>query len=315
MDKDDSLRILVIEDDEDTQANLHDILKMDGHQSEMVATAAEALDRSDWPMYSAIILDWTLPDGTAETLLPQLRRVSPDAAVVVVTGTIGLGGTLVAIRHEVADYIIKPLDPDALRAALRRIAERRWLVAEKARSEAAFRALVEAAPCAILIFRPDRTIVYFSPRATHLIGYTADEVLGKDYFPLLIRDGVAQQRIDREVRRVLAGTSTRGFENPVWCKDGYRRWFVWDAERLADYEGGVAVLAVGLNISARRVAEQRLRAEHATTRYSPSRWGRLTRFPACCVRSARASVGSGASGGSRVRTTVIYGAGTLGSRR
>jgi PAS domain S-box-containing protein len=266
METDRPLRVLVVEDDPDARANLSDILKMDGHQPEMATTAAEALSRSDWPTYSAVVLDWTLPDGTAETLLPRLRRLSPQAAVVVVTGTVGLGGTIAAIRHEVADYIIKPLDADALRAALRRIAERRRLAVEKARSEAAFRALVEAAPCAILIFRPDRTLVYFSPRATHLIGYTAAEVLGQDYFPLLIRDAAAQQRIDAEVRTVLSGASTRGFENPVWCKDGCRRWFVWSAERLEDYEGGAAVLTVGQDISARRVAEQRLRAEHATAR-------------------------------------------------
>ena len=90
MEKDDALRILVIEDDADARANLRDILNMDGHQSEMVATAAEALSRSEWPTYSAIILDWTLPDGTAEALLPRLRELSPQASVVVVTGTVGL---------------------------------------------------------------------------------------------------------------------------------------------------------------------------------------------------------------------------------
>src|SRR5579871_3021581 len=45
METDDPLRVLVIEDDADTRANLSDVLKMDGHQSEMVTTAAEALSR------------------------------------------------------------------------------------------------------------------------------------------------------------------------------------------------------------------------------------------------------------------------------
>jgi PAS domain S-box-containing protein len=279
MEMDEPLRVLVIEDDADAQANLQDILKLDGHHAEMVATAAEALSRPDWPTYSAIILDWTLPDGTAETLLPELRRLSPQAAVVVVTGTVGLGGTIAAIRHEVVDYIIKPLDVEDLRAALWRIAERRRLAVVKARSEAAFRALVDAAPCAIFISRPDRTLVYISPRATQLIGYTPAEVLGKDYFPLLIRDTVAQQRIDAEVHTILAGGSTRGFEHPVWCKDGSHRWFVWNAERLDDYEGGTAVLAVGLDISARRVAEQRLRAEHATARVLAESMGSADAVP------------------------------------
>jgi PAS domain S-box-containing protein len=262
----DPLRVLVIEDDADTRANLRDILHLDGHRSDFVATAAEALSRRDGPDYSAIILDWTLPDGTAETLLPHLRRACPDAAIVLVTGTVGLRGTILAIRHEVADYIIKPLDSDSLRSALRRIADRRRLTVAKARSEAAFRALVEAAPCAIVIFRPDRTLAYWSPRAVHLIGYTSAEVQGRDYFPLLIRDDALQRQIDAEVHKVLCGGGTGGFESSVWCKNGSRRWFVWNAGRLEDYQGAPAVLAVGQDISARRIADQRLRAEHATAR-------------------------------------------------
>jgi len=132
---DQAFRILVIEDDPDAQKNLRDILQLDGYHPVMVSTAAETLRRSDWPMYSAIILDWTLPDGTAETLLPELRRRCPQAAVVVVTGTVGLDGTIAAIRHDVVDYFIKPPDIEGLRATLRRIQERQHLAAEKARSE------------------------------------------------------------------------------------------------------------------------------------------------------------------------------------
>lgn len=266
MNDDASLRVLVIEDDEGTRANLADILRLDGHQPAIAATATEAMNLEDGHTYAAAILDWTLPDGTAETLLPHLRRVAPQAAIIIITGTIGLTGTLTAIRHEVVDYILKPLDVDGLRASLKSIAVRRRLLAEKAQSEAAFRTLVEAAPSAIVIFRPDRTIVYFNPYATQVIGYTNEEAAGLDFSPLLIRDAVAQDRIDAEIAAVLAGGKTRGFEQPVWCKDGSRRWFAWNAQRLDDYAGQLAVLAVGLDISERRLTEQRLRAEHATAR-------------------------------------------------
>jgi PAS domain S-box-containing protein len=266
MKTDDGFRLLVIEDGPDAQENLRDILRMDGHHFDIVGTGGEALALCERSAYCAIILDWTLPDGTGEMLLPQLRLRCPQAAILVITGTVGLGGTLAAIRHEVVDYLVKPFDSGDLRKSLLRIVERWQLMVAKERSEAALRALLEAAPCAILIFRPDRTTAYFSPYATRLTGYAAEELLGKDYGPILVRDAESQQRIDSEAETVLAGGQTRGFEHPVWCKDGTRRWLVWNAERLDDYKGAAAVLAVGQDISARRVAEQRLLAEHSSAR-------------------------------------------------
>ena len=71
---DGALKILIIEDDADTRANLRDILELDGHQIDEAATAAAALDRQDWSGYATILLDRNLPDRNAGDLLPRLRR-------------------------------------------------------------------------------------------------------------------------------------------------------------------------------------------------------------------------------------------------
>jgi signal transduction histidine kinase/FixJ family two-component response regulator len=124
------LRVLVIDDDVDTQANLRDILELDDYQVETAGTAAEALRRADWPAVSAIILDRRLPDGSAEELLPELRRLAPQAAVLIVTGYADLQGAIAALRQGAADYILKPINAEALRASLARIAERKRAAAE-----------------------------------------------------------------------------------------------------------------------------------------------------------------------------------------
>src|SRR5262245_39397874 len=116
-----SLHILIIEDDADTRANLRDILEMDGHQVSAVGTVGEVLALKDWAPYDVILLDYRLPDGSAESLLPRLRLLAPHAAVIVSTGTMGLGGAIVALRHGAVDYILKPIDADALRASLARL--------------------------------------------------------------------------------------------------------------------------------------------------------------------------------------------------
>jgi PAS domain S-box-containing protein len=261
-----ALRVLVVEDDADTRANLCDILELDEHRVDTAATAAEALDRHNWSDYAAILLDRRLPDGSAEELLPRLKELAPEAAVMIVTGYADLDGAIAALRQGAADYILKPINAEALRASLARLAERQRLALAKERSEAAFRTLVEAAPCLIVILRPDRSIAYFSPFAEKLTGYTAGEVLGKDYFVVFLPDEALRQAVGLEIQRILAGVPTREFENPVRCKDGSRRWMVWNAERLQHYEDGPAVLAVGQDITKLKQAqEQALQAERLAT--------------------------------------------------
>lgn len=130
----DGFKVLIIEDDLDTQANLRDILELDGYQVELAASVQETLVDRDWSRLFAIILDRRLPDGTADTLLPKLRRLAPKAAVIVVTGFADLDGAVAVIRHGIADFIPKPVNPEMMRASLARMARLREME-ERARQD------------------------------------------------------------------------------------------------------------------------------------------------------------------------------------
>jgi two-component system, LuxR family, sensor kinase FixL len=250
-------RVLVVDDDADTRANLRDILELDNYEVFEAGSAAELLRRDNWSDFLAVLLDRKLPDGSAAELLPTLRRLAPQAAILIVTGYADLDGAIDALRQGAADYILKPINPDALRASLARVAERHRLAQEKERTEAAFRTLVQAAPCMIVILRPNRQIAYFSPFAEELTGRRASEVVGKDYVPAFIPEHY-QEAVAGELRRVFAGNQTREFENPVLCKSGLQRWMVWHRRLLGDYEGGPAVLAVGQDITTVKKAQEKL---------------------------------------------------------
>jgi signal transduction histidine kinase len=129
------LHVLVVDDDADTRANLADILELDGYKVETAGTARDALSRDNWSEYSAILLDRKLPDGNAEVLLPRLRQLAPQAAVLVVTGYADVHGAVAAIRQGAADYLLKPIDSEVLRARLGRIAEHRRAELERKRAE------------------------------------------------------------------------------------------------------------------------------------------------------------------------------------
>lgn len=127
------LHVLVIDDDADTRANLCDILELDGYHVETAGSAAEAVNRDNWSDFGAIILDRRLPDGNADMLLPRLRQLAPNAAIMIVTGYADLEGAITAIRQGAADYITKPINPDLIRARLARIADRKRAAEEIAR--------------------------------------------------------------------------------------------------------------------------------------------------------------------------------------
>ncbi len=117
--------VLVIDDDPDTRANLRDILELDGYQVETAGTLAEAFDRDSWSELLAIVLDRKLPDGTAEEVLPKIKQLAPEAAVIIVTGFADLEGVIAAIRQGAADYILKPVNPDIIRSRLAGLVERK----------------------------------------------------------------------------------------------------------------------------------------------------------------------------------------------
>ncbi|HVX12765.1 MAG TPA: ATP-binding protein [Pirellulales bacterium] len=256
------MTVLVVEDDEDTRANLCDILELDGFRAEAVSTMREALGRQDWANIGMVILDRRLPDGTAEELLPRLKGLAPDADVIVATGYADLDGAITALRNGAADYIIKPINPAALRASVERTAERRRLAQAKARSDAAFRTLVEAAPTLTVIVRPDCKIVYVNPFAEQLTGFSSAELLGHDFASAL---GESSARRDLIGGTASNHTRTRprgGVQDTLHCRNGAHRSVVWNAKVLSDFDGAPAILAIGHDMTELHEAQRKaLQAE------------------------------------------------------
>jgi signal transduction histidine kinase len=119
------LRILVVDDDPDTVSNLTDILELDGYEVQSAGSIAATLQRKSWDGFFAVVLDRRLPDGNAEEVLPRLKILAPQAAIIIVTGYSDLDGAIAAIRQGAADYILKPVNPDLIRSRLAALAERR----------------------------------------------------------------------------------------------------------------------------------------------------------------------------------------------
>lgn len=173
--------VIVVDDDEDTRLNLRDLLELDGYRVEIAATASELLSRSDWTDVALVLLDRKLPDGTPQEVIPRLRDKSPDTAVIVVTGYADIEGAITALRSGAADYILKPINADALLAGVRRVTQRQQDVREIARlsgaiaaSEQQYRLLFESTLDGLLILNDEQRIVDINPAGCAILNSTEE---------------------------------------------------------------------------------------------------------------------------------------------
>lgn len=249
------LQILVIEDDEDTRANLQDILELDDHHVIAVSSVNEALSLADLTLISVVVLDRRLPDGNAEDLIPHLKRILPAADIIVVTGHADVESAILALQRGAADYIIKPINPDVLRASLARTAKQIALRSAKERSEANFRELIEAVDFMVVILGPDRQITYANRFAAELTGHPVEELVGKTISAFLDRE--PRLRVEQQLERLQKGQRATEEEIPIRTWKGDERWILWNVRFLRDFEGSHGLLAVGHDVTERRRLEHR----------------------------------------------------------
>jgi PAS domain S-box-containing protein len=252
------LDIIIIEDDEDAQNSLRDVLKLDDHRVATFASAAQAIKAHGHRPCDIIICDRQLPDGLAEKLLARLRKAFPHADVIVVTGFADLQATISALREGASDYIIKPINPVALRGSILRIGERRRIENELYKERHFAEQILQTADAIILVLDTDGKIVRLNPFLSSLTGYEAAEIVGRDWFEMFIPER-ERERLRNVFERTVSQLPTHGVVNPIVKKNGEECEIRWSNTTLKDDDGHVfAVLAVGLDVSDLTNAQRKL---------------------------------------------------------
>jgi len=126
-------RLLVVDDDPEVRYTLRAALARDGVAMDEAENAAEGVERASAADYDLILLDHRLPDGEGIHLLPDLRRLQPDALVLMMTAYGTRRTAVEAIRKGAYDFFTKPIKLEELRIVMTRALERRTLAREVAR--------------------------------------------------------------------------------------------------------------------------------------------------------------------------------------
>jgi PAS domain S-box-containing protein len=259
---DHTFRILIIEDDPDTRANLRDILELDGHEVFAVASFHESESIANDHEIGLVITDRRLPDGMIEDFLPRVKANSSGAKIIVITGYGDMQSTIAAFRLGVTDYVIKPIIPDDIRSIVNRLAEKHSLQTELAEEHHFIEEVLKTAEAIVLVLDVNGRVIRFNPFFEQLTGWPLGELAGSDWFENCIPQE-ERVRIKEVFIRTAHDVHTRDVVNDVLGRDGSHHKIRWSNTTLKRVNGTVhAVLAVGVDITDLAEAQSRsLQAE------------------------------------------------------
>jgi len=121
------------------------------------------------------------------------------------------------------------------------------------------RNLLETANVLIVGLNLDGDVRIFNPYAEKITGYAADELIGRNWFELLVPRARYPQ-VYSEFERLLAGGLPRTFENPILTKSGEERYIAWSNSELIEDGYCVGTLSFGTDITDKKRAKDALHA-------------------------------------------------------
>ncbi len=126
-------RILIVDDESNARAALSEILREDGFATETAADGFKALGKLDDFAPDVILTDLKMPGLDGIAFMEKARAAAPGAVFVVMTAFGTISSAVDAMKKGAENYLLKPLDPEALGAVVERAMEKARLVQEARR--------------------------------------------------------------------------------------------------------------------------------------------------------------------------------------
>jgi two-component system response regulator MprA len=118
------MRVMVVEDHEETRGMIEAILREAGFAAVPVGTLAKARALSRAGGLAAVVLDWMLPDGSGPEFCAELRAAGDSTPILMLTARAGVEDRVVGLDAGADDYLKKPFAAAELVARVRALLRR-----------------------------------------------------------------------------------------------------------------------------------------------------------------------------------------------
>tara|TARA_B100000315_G_scaffold36538_1_gene31224 strand:+ start:11841 stop:13295 length:1455 start_codon:yes stop_codon:yes gene_type:complete len=120
----DSIKILIVDDDESIRWVLDKGLKKKGYRVDLAKNGQEAIkkiERQD--DYFIVFLDIFMPDMNGLDVLQKIKKIQPNLFIIIMTAQATMKNTIEAMQKGAYDYITKPFDLEEIYMLLEKVSK------------------------------------------------------------------------------------------------------------------------------------------------------------------------------------------------
>ena len=120
-------RILVVDDDEFVCNSLKWLLIDEGYDVGVCTDGKSALQELSRHNFDLVLTDLMMPEVDGLAVLQEVKRISPNTAVIILTGYGTLESAMAALREGAYDFLTKPCDDGEMKYKIQGALEQRRL--------------------------------------------------------------------------------------------------------------------------------------------------------------------------------------------
>jgi len=113
-------QILVVDDEASMRLALSEALKREGYAVDTASDGFDALQRFRRDAFRMVVADVKMPKMSGVELLKEIKRISPQTPVIMVTAHGMIQNAVDAMKEGASDYILKPFSYEDLESAVKR---------------------------------------------------------------------------------------------------------------------------------------------------------------------------------------------------
>jgi len=123
-------RVMIIDDEPMMRITIRDALVADGYKVATAETGEKGLSLHRQTPADILITDLKLPDMDGIQVLKEIKTVTPETQVILITAYGSIDSAVTAMKEGASDYLTKPFAIDELRLIIKRILRMRQLEVE-----------------------------------------------------------------------------------------------------------------------------------------------------------------------------------------
>ena len=260
--------ILIVDDDLNITGTFRDILELRNFNPIIASSQNQAISQVKEHHIDVALIDLRLGKESGLEVLRDIKMYSPDTECILFTGYATQNSAIEAIQLGAFGYFQKPIDIEQLLLSIQRALEKHIDRETLKKNEARFHALIQNASDLIVVIDANGIVQYVSPSINHILEYTEQECLGRNFLEWVHPDDVPAALESFASRSKKIGMAKNAIQIRGLHKNG-----TWRVVEVL----GINLLAEpaiqGIVMNMRDVTESR--AVDATLRENEERYRRL----------------------------------------